>query len=1046
MPCGSARGSAAKPRCRSGRVVDWLSLLSPEAAAVAASPALTDPAKTRRFLDALARKAGPPHVAVPTLEALLATLPEAADPEMALLNLERWTAGLATPGGTLALFREDPRLRGDIVRIFGSSQYLADILIRDPWLHSVFLEAPTPRSREDYQRIVEGALRPLRRPETRIDALRRVKRREFLRIGWRDLARGAGVEETIAEISDLADALIAGALQLAREAVAPRFATAGARVRFCVVALGKLGARELNYSSDVDLVFVMDSPAPHDDSHRRYATRLAETLIQTLSQETGEGRCFRVDMRLRPEGRSGALVRSLGAFREYYDRWAETWERQALIKARPVAGDTELGGRFMELVRPVVYRRLQGAALLEDVREMRTAVERKLEAEGGLDGHVKEGRGTLREVEFPVQLLQLLFGADRPALQVADTLTALVRLEEEGLLTPEERLTFESGYRFFRVVEHRLQTLHDLPVRRLPSEPADLRRLARSTPRPEYLLHPVGERPVCFDDVQEFIEVFRSQAEGVHALAQEIHQRLGIRTGAEGDDFRSAVLTADTPEGETALRAEWVRRGFPDPEAAMASLVRLASGSSQYRHPSATRRLFADLAPALLEACAGAADPAWALEGMADFSDRKVLHRALYRSLIEQPDSLRALTCFAGTAPAAMRTVLRFPEWSDLVTDREQLQRRRPCEELAGDLQARLAADGGYERRLSILRRFKMREWVRLAARCVLERPPAEAVTAEWADVADVLVAAALELAVVHARTTGRWRQAGSAGLGVFALGRLGGRNLHFASDLDLLYVYAPTEGVSHQEHEALVRTFGEVLSRTTEEGRLFETDLRLRPEGRQGSPVVSLEAVRRYYGPEGRAQTWEFQALTRLRFVAGSDRTAAQLQEHLTLRIYRTPMPAGWKEEIRTMRLRMERERVSAADRPHHLKLGPGGMADVEFLVQFLQLRHGSAYPELRGTRTLQVLESLRDAGLLEEADFRTCREGYLLLTRLRQSLTLLAPDRGSDLQPAPEREPRLAAALARSLDFPSTAALEAAYRDATHRVREVFHRHFGA
>ncbi len=1026
--------------------MDWLPLLSPEAAAVLGLPALRDSARVRRSLDALTRRIGPPHVAIPILEAILETLPEAADPEMALVNLERWVAGLAAPVGTLTLFREDPRLRGDVVRLFGASQYLAEILIRDPWLHSLFLEAPAPRSHEDYHRIVAGALRPLRRPETRIDALRRVKRREFLRIGWRDLARGAAVEETIGEISDLADALIVGALQLAEEAVAPRFATASAQVKFCVLALGKLGARELNYSSDVDLVFVMDSPTPHDDSHRRYAIRLAENLIQTLSRETGEGRCFRVDMRLRPEGRSGALVRSLGAFRQYYDRWAETWERQALIKARPVAGDAELGRRFMDLVRPVVYRRLQGATLLEDVREMRLAVERKLESTGGLDDHVKEGRGTIREVEFPVQLLQLLFGADRPALQVPDTLTALARLEQEGLLTAAERLTFATGYRFFRVVEHRLQTLHDLPVRRLPPDPADLQRLARSSPRPDYLLNPVGERPDCFEDAHEFLETFRTQAECVHVLAQEVHRRLGVSTGAEGDEFRAAVLSADTAEGEAALRAEWVRRGFPEPETAVPALVRLASGSAQYRHPSTTRRLFADLAPALLEACAEAADPAWAVEGMADFSDRKVLHRALYQTLIEHPGSLHALTRFAGNAPTAMRTVLRFPEWSDVVTDQEQLQRRRTCEELAEDLRGRLEADGGYERRLSVLRRFKLREWVRLAARCVLEAVPPELVTEEWSDVADVLVRAALELAVSHARSAGRWRQVGCGGLGVFALGRLGGRDLHFASDLDLLFVHDSSGGVPHQEYEALARAFGDVLSRVTEEGKLFETDLRLRPEGRQGSQVVSLEAVRRYYGPEGRAQTWEFQSLTRLRFVAGSAATAVQLHETLTPRIFRDPMPAEWQAEIRTMRRRMELERVPEAERPYHLKLGPGGLADVEFLVQFLQLRHGADHPELRGTRTLQLLDALRDAGILDDVDFQACREDFLFLTRLRQSLTLLAPDRDSDRLPAPEREPRLATALARAMGYSNSAELESAYRATTGEVRKVFARHLGA
>jgi [glutamine synthetase] adenylyltransferase / [glutamine synthetase]-adenylyl-L-tyrosine phosphorylase len=1008
--------------------MDVVSLLSPEAVGSLERLVLDDRERALRMLRRLGERAGSPPDAVPLVETVLSALPDAADPEMALLNLERWTGQLATPSTTFALLREDPALLDDLLHLFGASQYLSDILIRDPWLFSLLLEQDSPLDGEHYHAAVQSAIRPLQKSESRRDALRRVKRREFLRIGWRDLSRRAPLPEVVREISDLADALVAAALQLAREEVDSRFPTASAAVRFTVIAMGKLGARELNYSSDIDLVFVMDSPTPGDEGHRRYATRLAETLIAVLAQDTGEGRVFRVDMRLRPEGRSGALVRTYAGFRDYYDRWAETWERQALIKARPVAGDEELGERFMALTRPVIYRRLQGASLLEDVREMRLAVERKLDAAGEMDGHVKEGRGTIRDVEFTVQLLQLLFGTEHPDLQVSDTWTALQRLAEAGLLSGEERETFAEGYRFFREVEHRLQILHDLPVRRLPADSRDLRRLART---------------MAFPGAEEFLEAYRTRSEQVRALAGAIYERLGFRLAEGEDELRSAVLTADTSEGAAVLREELERRQFPEAEAAVRDLVRLASGGPHFPHPSSTRRLFADIAPAVLDGCAAAADPAEAVQALADFADRKLLHRALYQTWREHSSALQALCRFGGGAPAAMRVVLRHPELSDLVTDEEQLSVRRDIAGLREDLARRLKQSPSYERRLSALRRFKLREFVRLAARHVLEADEpglAEAETAEWADVAEVLVEASLEVAQRRLREEGRWPRDDAADFAVFALGRFGGRDLHFASDLDLVYVFGAEAGLTQQQYELLAKAFGDVLQGMTEEGRLFSVDLRLRPEGRQGFTVASLDAARRYYGEGGRGQTWEFQMLTRLRPVAGSETAAREFRAIVEPRVYRSPMPEEWTREIRAMKKRIELERVSAAEREWHLKLGPGGLSDIEFLVQYLQLRHGGEDPCLRETATVPAIHALAARSLFTLREAQALLSAHQFLTRLRQSLSLLQPDGGPDALPVAPGQERRGRAVSRAMGCGDIAVLQEQYRAQTVPVREAF------
>jgi glutamate-ammonia-ligase adenylyltransferase len=999
-------------------------LLSGPALATLDETPWQEPERTERLLNALARQAGTPREAGPLLDRILEALPQAPDPEMALLNLERWASRLVTPASTFALLLEHPRVLDDLLAVLGASQYLADILARDPWLYSLFIEPDTPRSAAEYRSEVESALRASR-PAARRDALRRVKRREFLRTGWRDLARRAPLTEVIHEVSDLAEAIIAGALTLAHEEVDPRFPTAAAAVRFAVLAMGKLGARELNYSSDVDLVFVMEAPDPHDEAAARFAKRLAETLIAALTEETAEGRCFRVDMRLRPEGRSGALVRSYAAFREYYDRWAETWERQALIKVRPVAGDSELGRRFVELVQPVIYRRAQGLAVLEDVREMRAAVEAKLLAAGELERSVKEGKGTIRDVEFTLQLLQLLFGADRPDLRAADTLTALQSLEQGGVLSPEERRIFESGYVFFREVEHRLQLLNDSPVRLIPTDSRDLRRLARA---------------MGFAEGPDFLAEVHRQQEGVRTLAETVQRRLGVDFSGPAERLRGAILLAHTSEGAVALEEQLAQRGFPDPQAAVEPLRRLAIGAPGSPHPSATRRLFADLASTLLDACSAAADPNLALDGLEQLAARKLLYRQFFQTLSEHPEGLSDLARFAGAAPTALRTVLRYPELAELITDQELLALRRSPEELQQDLRERLAASPSPERKLGALRRFKMRELVRLAARHALQPPAADAETAEWSDVAEALVQQALVLAVERLRTAGRWPLEDAGALAVFALGRFGGRDLHFASDLDLLYVAEPGSGVDVQQYELLAATVNHAVQDLTDEGRLFQVDLRLRPEGRQGFSVVTQESARRYYGEGGRAETWEFQTLTRARAVAGSAETAGHFLDLIRPRVYRNPMPEAWTEQIRRMKRRVERERATDATRPRNLKLGPGGLSDIEFAVQYLQLKHGSAAPSAQDPATLRAIAALTAAGALTPGQANAFEAGHAFLTTLRQALFLLEPDGSSDVIPSVVGEAQLARAAARAMALETPEALAAAYQHHTQAVRDAF------
>jgi glutamate-ammonia-ligase adenylyltransferase len=392
-----------------------------------------------------------------------------------------------------------------------------------------------------------------------------------------------------------------------------------------------------------------------------------------------------------------------------------------------------------------------------------------------------------------------------------------------------------------------------------------------------------------------------------------------------------------------------------------------------------------------------------------------------------------------------MRLVLRYPELAEFVIDPEQRQTVRPSARFREEIAERLGAAGSHERRLSVLRRYKHREFVRVAARHVLAPVVSEVETAEWSALAEALLVAALDVAVARAREEGRWTREDAGDLAILALGRFGGRELHFGSDLDLLYVHGSTTDATQQQYEALAKAFGEVVQTVTEEGRLFELDLRLRPEGRQGFGVASLEAARRYYGEGGRGQTWELQMLTRLRPVAGDPATAAAFTEVVLPRVYQTPMPEAWTEEIRAMKRRIETERVAERDRETHLKLGPGGLSDIEFLVQYLQLRHGGEAAALREVSTRVAVTALATAGVLTASEAEALLAAHDFLTRLRQTHSLLLTDGSPDALPIRPEDVRRGLALARASGYTDLTELLAEGAARRHPVRELLLRVLG-
>jgi glutamate-ammonia-ligase adenylyltransferase len=1007
----------ARPESRrtwEGGLAEW--------AARAGVPGGRESLPLARNVLALARD---PRQGLDLLARLGEELPATPHARRALVGFDRWSSHLVTPAAAYTLLLEHPRMLHDLLWVLAASPFLTDILAREPELY-VLLTDPGARPRlRDYRRLaIEAVESHGGRPEAARAALRRLKRREILRIAWRDLLGHARFAATVARISALAEGLVAAALELAIGETSAQLPSVAGQVSLAVIALGKLGGKELNYSSDIDLLVVFDSPDPRDPRQQLYARRAAERLIHILAEESAEGRLFRVDMRLRPEGRFGDLARSLGSCREYYDRWVETWERQALIKARPVAGSALLGRRFMELARTTAFERGHDPDLPEDVRDVKLLMEKRAAESGRRSLNVKEGRGTIRDVEFAVQLIQLLSGSGAKELRNPNTLAALAALRRRGIVSAADARALARGYRFFRAVEHRLQLKEDLPERYLPEDPEERRCLARL----------MGHR-----GWPEFDAACRGATQGIRRTCDRIYAHLGAGGGGAGQDLRPWILSLESAEAREAVAGHLKRLGFVEIDQSLVATERLAVAVGRSSHPLATRRAFADLAPALFQACAGSADPDQALAAFQRLADRKVLHRAFYQRFLEDPQALADVCLLGGASPALVTLLLNFPQYLETALNREEWEPPRDLADLLLELEQRMLGAVTRAQRLTSLRRFRLRHLVRLAAREVLSPADPETIAAEWTAVAEVCLRAALEAAFDQARRECRWAGPGPGGFSVVALGRLGGRELQFGSDLDLFYLFEP-RGRLPRDYEMVAQGLDAALTETTQEGRLFEIDLRLRPEGRSGFLVSSAEACQRYYLE--RADAWEKQAFLRARWVAGSAEVAGRFLEFVAPLIYPRDVPSEWMAESRSMRRRMERERVSADERQRHVKLGPGGLADIEFLVQWLQRANGARHPSVRVPGTLAAIEALAGAGALPGQDASALASGWRFLTRLRQRLWLCLGEGRGDVLPEDERELRR---VARSLGFADGRALLEEYGRVASAMRTLYLRHMG-
>lgn len=979
-------------------------------------------------------------------------LPGCADADMAFNNLERFLSASVNPLSTATLFERDPQALPILIQIFSVSQFFSDCLIADSGAFELLrVTAGQPVGRDALIQELWTEVLAISTSTGVSGALRRFKRRELLRIGFGDIIKGQRLEIVTGQISKLAEAILETAVRAARLQLEQKFGvpqTPDKRpARYVILGLGKLGGEELNYSSDVDLVCFHETDGftngTRKISNTEFFERLTKEVVKLLGEVTEFGRAYRVDLRLRPDGRRGPLTITVEAAWHYYDLAGRTWERQAFVKARPVAGDLSLGQEFLRRLEPWIYRKYLGLADIAGIKALKRRIETRSQDESGDRFDVKTGPGGIRDVEFVIQFLQLLNGGDLTQLRTGNTLTALARLEEVGCLTDQERGLLEANYRLLRQIEHRLQFMFDLQTHRLPTEPSERLRLALR------LGYAAGDGKSPRDRLED--DCRQATAVNRRILNHLLHD--SFPDEAETDPECDLVL--DPEPSPERIREVLGKYPFRDPEAAHRHLQELATEQVRFLSPRRCRLFFASIAQRLLLTVAELPDPDQTLVHLEKVSASLGGKAVLWELLRFNPPTLRLFVELCCFGPTLAELLTSNPGMVDELMDSLVLNRLRTRSELQAELTdlCRNAEDLD-----PILHSFKNSHLLRCGVRDLLGKEPPQATAAFLTDLGEVCLEQVLraELQKLSQRygvpTIPTGPDAGKpCGFVLIALGKFGGRELGYRSDLDVVFLYEEdgrtvqpkrsrrTETTYHQHFfSELGQRLVKVVGQIGPYGRLFELDTRLRPTGRSGALVTSLEGFRQYFAAgKGSAQLWERLAFCKARVLFASP----DLTRRATAILHECSYGRPWHPEdaaaIRTQRLRLEESAP-----PTHLKRGPGGVADIEFLAQMLQLKHAGAVPELRTTNVLETLDALRQAELLSAEDGRRLAWNYLELRRIEGRLRLQIPTARDELPP----DPGELAKLARQLGRLSGPDLLAHHRELTLDNRTRFERQFAA
>ncbi|GAB5470417.1 MAG: bifunctional [glutamine synthetase] adenylyltransferase/[glutamine synthetase]-adenylyl-L-tyrosine phosphorylase [Rhodospirillales bacterium] len=925
------------------------------------------------------------------------------------LGLQRWEEVLAS--------LDDPHLSRNLQEITaaeGPRRLLAAVFSHSPFLTDCLLKEPAlfaALQQEGPDRAMAALLRDLAQPresEERAALMRRLRqtrRRAALIVALADLAGAWPLQRVTQSLSDLAAGLLNAALaQLLLEAAGRELlvlADPDDPLKACgyvALGMGKLGAGELNFSSDIDLIVLYDPDRLVGTGRlgsAELAQRLTRDLVSVIGERTADGYGFRVDLRLRPDPGATPLAVSLNAALTYYESLGQNWERAAMIKARPVAGDLELGRGFLKEIRPFVWRRSLDFLAIQDIH----AIKRQIHATKGgavvaVEGHnVKLGRGGIREVEFFAQTQQLIWGGRRPALRDNRTKESLEALASEGLVAPNTAKDLYESYSFLRRVEHRLQMVADQQTHSLPRDAEGIERLAAFLG--------LADGAALRDSLQ--FHLHRIEDHYARLFEEEEDEK-----GAEDQVLGSLVFTGDAPGADTVETLQ--RLGFADPERVFALVRSWHHGRYRATRSTASRERLTLLMPRLLAAFGGSADPDGALTGFDAFLAGLPAGIQLFALLRANPQLLGLLASVMGSAPALAQQLARRPALIDSLLSPDFYGAIPKRQDLRAEMTELLDTARSYEEQLDLLRRSSHDRRFQAGVQLLLGLSHEEPLARRLSDIADAALGCLLdrvqeEFAQRHGRIAG-------ADFAILALGKLGSRELTFTSDLDLVFLYDVAEAAEASDGErpldptTYFQRFSQrlinAITAPTAEGRLYNIDMRLRPAGDAGPLASRLAGFLRYQKDE--AWTWEHMALTRGRLLSNSEsfrqRAGAAIQS--VLRAHRDP--DRLLLDVAAMRARLEREKPAKG--PWDLKQRHGGLLDVEFLAQYWQLLHAQTEPEVLRGDTAAAIRALGEAGLIEEdlakglgasVHFLRRLQGYLRLTLGEGAATL-------DLADAPE------------------------------------------
>jgi glutamate-ammonia-ligase adenylyltransferase len=860
----------------------------------------------------------------------------------------------------------DPSRTADLSFVLGASELVGSELSKlgDRWLQ-IFDTARAIKP-DEFVATIAYEPRDSNDRQAAAAALGAFKRGWFLQIAMGDLLGRLSVTDTTRALSRLAEECIHGAFSAAAQLAGTNAAVAR---DLCVLAMGKLGAGELNLSSDIDLIYLLGGAA--DPTRLEIANHIGETLTEIIATE-----CFRVDMRLRPGGRGSPLVIPVESALAYYQSHGDTWERAALLRARPTGGAIEIGRRMIEELTRFIYRRYLDFDTLRQLRAMKRQIEQELRSPDLIERNIKLGRGGIRELEFIVQSLTLIYGGRDPRLRTAMTLDALVRLESYGYLAGDRAQKLRDSYRFLRDTEHKLQVAAGLQTHTLPDNAEAFGVLAARLG--------FGKSAQAADRLRERLRTHRDfVATQFREMLAGGGERREVKVSGPAEIAWRAAREGD---GDFAALAEL---GFNRPAESVNHLVLLARGATQPSASPYRRELLDRLGPELLDEIRGLADPDLALMNLAAFITAVGARTSFLGLLEEHPVTRRVLLKLFASSGHLSALFIRHPEILDTLVRSDLAQIQRTATELRDELAGLVAASTDFEARLDAIRSFRQQEFLRVAIADLAGNLELEGVQIELTNLAETVLREALQLA--RDETAKRYPLAADLKLCAIAMGRLGAGEMSYNSDLDLIFVYhEPDETVAGAREAAarVVQKLIAILEAPTREGTAYKLDLRLRPSGNAGPLVASLAGFREYHRQS--SAVWERQALVRARVVAGDAWLTEEVESSRQEFVFERGLTPAEVGEIAAMRERMEREIGAETKHRLNLKQGPGGLVDAEFITQMMALRHGHAFPSLRQQGTVGLIRAVAQANLMDARDAQDLESDYRFLLRVEDRLRI--------------------------------------------------------